>query len=104
MARPAFSLLAERRASQLVLNYGNTNGPRFLGRPTEDVPMQRNFPRFPSVSSAVLAAILSVTASASAAGPEVGKDAPKLPVAVLQADTNYEDVDLAATSREKFVV
>lgn len=53
---------------------------------------------------ATATALLCSTTPASAAGPKVGEQVPKLAAAVLQADTNYEDADLAATSREKFVV
>jgi hypothetical protein len=53
---------------------------------------------------ATLAWASAVNAVAQAAGPEVGKDVPKLQAAVLGADTNYEEADLAAKSRDKFVV
>jgi hypothetical protein len=52
----------------------------------------------------IIALFVSVRSQAVAAGPEVGKDVPKLPGAVLGADVNYEDADLAAKSRDKFVV
>jgi hypothetical protein len=57
-----------------------------------------------SRSVIILAMLFAGPSCAVAAGPEVGKDVPKLSAAVLGADGSYEDSDLAAKAQDKCVV